>query len=177
MRKELFKIAHWVKCKVCGESFNRDKEEAVLISPRRYAHKKCVETYEEDLKDLEHLQEYIKQLFKVEKLPAKVDKQIKSFKKEYEYSYSGMEKSLIWFYEIKRNSLEKANGGIGIIPYIYQEATQYYYALYLAKLANEKVDMTIFSKEIREIKIPSPKTYSKPPKLFNIEIGDDTDEE
>ena len=47
-----------------------------------------------------------------------------------------MLKTLIYWYEIKGNSTEKANGGIGIIPYVYKDASEYYYSIYLAQIAN-----------------------------------------
>lgn len=32
----------------------------------------------------------------------------------------------MYFFDIKQNSIEKANNGIGIVPYIYEEANQYF---------------------------------------------------
>ena len=34
-------MAHKVKCYYCGKEFDRDKEEAVKVGARRYAHKTC----------------------------------------------------------------------------------------------------------------------------------------
>ena len=94
-----------------------------------------------------------------------VKKQIKEFKKEYDYSYSGMLKTLIWWYEIKGNSKEKANGGIGIIPFVYKDALTYYYSLYLAQLANENVE-SIPKPKVKEIEIYSPEVHRRPPKMW-----------
>ena len=58
---------------------------------------------------------------------------MESYKKEKEYSYSGMRKTLKYFFEVRGNSIEKANGGIGIIPYVYDEAYIYWRALWEAK--------------------------------------------
>jgi len=44
-----------------------------------------------------------------------------------------MLKALKYWYEVKKNPLD-TNRGIGIIPYIYNQAKEYYYALYLANL-------------------------------------------
>ena len=43
---------------------------------------------------------------------------IKLYKDYHEmgYSYSGMQKALYWHFELRHESIEKANGGIGIIP-------------------------------------------------------------
>ena len=64
-------------------------------------------------------------------------KQMKDFVENYHYTYSGMKKALVYFYEIKKNDISKANGGIGIIPYVYRDAYNYYYTLWLANQKNE----------------------------------------
>lgn len=166
-------MAHMVKCTVCGKQFNRDKIQAVKTSARRYAHYSCfpegelvpLETVDEDLIKLE---EYTAELLGEDYNPARVKKQIKDFKENYDYSYSGMLKTLIWFYEIKGNSKEKANGGIGIIPFVYKDALNYYYSLYLAQIANEEIAEIGYKPKIVEIEITSPEVYRKPPRMFNI---------
>lgn len=40
--------------------------------------------------------------------------------------YRGQLLTLKYFYEVKKNSLEKANGSIGIIPFVFAEARTYY---------------------------------------------------
>lgn len=110
-----------VKCSVCGERFDRDKVPAVKTGARRYAHLRCcpdgerVELEEAPIdNDLEQLENYIKQLLNEDYINARVRKQLKNFKEEYGYSYSGMLKSLVYFYEVQKNSKSKANGGIGM---------------------------------------------------------------
>lgn len=110
---------HQVKCKFCGETFDRDKEPFKQVSARRYAHLKCAQEYEKNKtkeeKDLEALEKYIMQLFDEPYVNARIRKQLKDYQKEYQYTYSGMLKTLMYWYEIKDNSIEKANGGIGIL--------------------------------------------------------------
>ena len=72
-------------------------------------------------------------------------------------------KSLIYFYQIKHNSIEKANGNIAIVPYIYKDAYNYFYELFLL----EQQEMKIEEKEEREIVIPPPKPKKKF-KLFKL---------
>lgn len=168
-------MAHIVKCTVCGESFDRDKIQAVKSGARRYAHYTCLPEGElvplpnavvdQDLVDLEN---YIKNLLGDDYNPARVKKQIKDYKNEYNYSYSGMLKALVWFYEIKGNSIEKANGGIGILPFVYQDAYNYYYSLYLAQLVNEEKDVNQYKTKVREIVIKSPSVAEKPIRLFDL---------
>ena len=161
-----------VKCKYCGKQFNRNAEPCIEVSSRRYAHKSCAEQYlnsiSKDEKDYLELEKYIKKLFGLNVLTAKIKRQIKEYKEEYDYSYSGIQKTLYWWFEVRKNSLEKANDGIGIVPYVYDECKNYYYRLYLAKTANEIVNNTIPKAQIQEIEIGSPRVHINPPKLFKF---------
>lgn len=171
-------IAHYVICSVCGERFNRDTTPWVQTSSRRYAHKTCAIASEttrkqEDI-DKEELEKYIMKLLKEDYISPRVRKQMNTFIKDYNYTYSGMKKALVYFYEVKGNDPAKANGGIGIIPYIYNDALKYYYALYLAAVANEDKDVEHFQVKVREFSIEPPVRIIKPPRLFNL---DDLEEE
>jgi hypothetical protein len=70
---------------------------------------------------------------------------------------------LVYFYEIKGNSIEKANGGIGIVPYVYQNAFNYYYALWEAQ---QKIEQKVpiiqeYVPKVVEIRIPNPERKVK----------------
>ena len=158
-------------CKICGKQFDRNAEQAVIAGPRRYAHQKCLPTGElvpmENPIDpeLDKLNNYIINLLGKDYNAARVKKQIKDFK-EQGMSYSGMLKSLIYFYEVKGNSKEKANGGIGIVPFVYKDAYNYYYDLFMAQQRNE--NKKPFIERVREIIIKPPKV-EKPVKLFDLD--------
>ena len=162
--------AHMVICKYCNQKFNRDNEPFVVVGARRYAHKLCAEQAEaaipQDEKDYINLEKYIKTLFKTNTINAKIKKQIRDFKQEYGFTYTGMLKTLYWWYDIKGHTTELARDGIGIIPYVYADAEKYYYTLYLAKVMNDSV--TIYNPKIEEIEIASPLVYTQPTKLFNF---------
>lgn len=81
-----------------------------------------------------------------------------------------MLKALTWWFDVKKNTLEKTNGGIGILPYVYNDAKTYYYGLFLAQNINKNKH---FSHCTEEIEIQSPRAYVTPPKLWDIEGGDD----
>lgn len=166
-------MAHLVTCVYCKKRFDRDKIDTTQISARRYAHKECVEKNQKEKsqeeQDLEKLEQYIMKLFDEPYINARIKKQIKDYKAMYNYTYSGMLKSLIWFYEIKGNSIEKANGGIGIIPFIYKDALQYYYSLYLAKLSNENKNIEEYKPKIKYIEITPPSAIRKMKRLFNLD--------
>lgn len=151
---------HKVKCIHCGVTFDRDKEPFVQVSPRRYAHTICNKAEEDNRtqeeKDKDALLDYIKKLFKQDYVDPVVQKQIKVFKEEYNFSYTGILKALTYFYEIKGNSIEKANGRITIVTYIYKEAYDYYYNLWQAQEKNKDKDISMYIPKVEEIKIKSP---------------------
>ena len=171
-------MAHPVICVKCGQQFDRDVEQAVKVGGRRYAHYKCEPKGElvplpppkkkedpvED-EDLKKLKSYIEQLYGANVRWPLVMKQIQQYKKEYKYTYSGMLKSLIWFYEVKGNHVELSKG-IGIIPYAYQDAYNYYYSLFVAQSQNEKKDFQQITSKVREITIKPPEVKKKE-KFFN----------
>lgn len=163
-------MAHFVICKYCGCRFNRDVEPFVEVNARRYAHKKCAEQVEatipQDEKDYNNLEKYIKQLFKTDKINAKTKKQIRDFKQEYGYTYTGILKTLYWWYEIKGHTTELAKDGIGIVPYVYDDAESYYYTLYLADQINRRIQT--YQPKVIEVEIPSPEVEPNPIKLFKI---------
>ena len=101
-------------------------------------------------------------------------KQIKDFQIEYNYTYSGMLKTLIYWYEIKGNSKEKANGGIGIVHFIYNDAYNYYLGLFQAAQANKNKDLNKHVAHIKEIVIKPPKVQMK--KHFFDFLEDDYEE-
>lgn len=169
--------AHYVTCIYCKQRFNRDKEPFVQISARRYAHEECAKKHKveqtQEEKDLQALEQYIMKLLDEPYVNARVKKQIKDFQKDYNFTYSGMLKSLVWFYDVKGNPKDKANGGIGIIPYVYRDAYNYYYSLFLAKSSNENKDIEEYKPVIKEISIFSPRVKLKQHKLFNLDNAED----
>lgn len=169
-------MAHHVTCVYCQQRFDRDAEPTVQVSPRRYAHESCAKQKEseqsQEEKDYEALENYIMKIFSKEYVTAKIRKQIKDFRKEYNYTFSGMLKTLIWWFEIKGNSIDKTNGGIGIIPYIYEDACRYYYSLFLAQESSNNIEY--YKPVIKEIEIAPPQVWTAPPKLFKF--GEDMEE-
>ena len=165
-------MAHIVTCVYCKKKFDRDKIPFVQISQRRYAHKECSEQENQRLfkeeADKIALENYIIQLLKLEYITPRIRKQLNTYQEQYGYTYSGMHKALIYFYEIKGNSVEKANGGVGIIPYVYQDAYNYYYALWEAKQANKDKEIETYIPVEEVVRIPVPQRKLKKRKLFTF---------
>jgi hypothetical protein len=139
---------------------------------RRYAHKECSLTAEErktqEEQDKQDLDNYIIQLLKIDYIDARIRKQIKTYIEEHNYTYSGIKKALIYFYEVKGNSIEKANGGIGIVPFIYKDAFNYYYALWQAQQQNKDKVIVDYQPKVIEVVIPRPQRKVKQRQLFTF---------
>ena len=162
---------HQVKCLYCGKYFDRDKEPTKQVSARRYAHMDCwrehVANMSQQERDIEAFYDYTKKLFGEDYNYILTKKLAERYVKENKYTYSGMLKTLKWYYEKEGNSLDKSNGSIGIIPYIYKQALNYYYALYQAQLVNKEKDISNFTlPKVRTISIESPRVHVRRPRIW-----------
>lgn len=163
---------HIVKCPKCGERFDTQVIQAVKVSARRYGHATCypdltdfVPLGPEADPDLIVLKEYITKLYGENARWQLINKQIKQYIKENKYSLSGILKSLVYFYEVKNNSIEKSNYSIGIVPYVYQDAYTYYYNLFMAQEANKN---KFLSTQFKEITIRPPWIRGTKQQLFDL---------
>lgn len=125
---------HKVKCLTCGKEFDRDKIPFIQIG-RRYAHEKCPE---EDIKNEKKLQEAIdkdqfyqmvKSIYGSDYNYMLINAQAEDYIQQYGYTWSGMTGCLHWFYNINHGNIEEGHGGIGIIPFIYNQVRDYYMKL------------------------------------------------
>ena len=150
----------------------------IEISARRYGHATCypdnknfVECPNLESNDLIQLNEYIYSLFGENTNWALVKQQIKKYQ-EQGYSLTGIKKALVYFYDVKHNSKEKANNAIGIVPFIYQDAFNYYYSLWQAQSINQTKHISALPK-VKEVTIKLP-AVERPMKLFFS--GDDEED-
>lgn len=109
-----------VKCAFCEKQV--DKDIAVRYHEKNF-HFECAKKQEE--KDI--LMEYVCKLFGLKRPGPTVYSQLKTFmEKNNYYTYKGVLNALKYFYEIQKNSTKKSNQGIGIVPYVYDEAAVYF---------------------------------------------------
>lgn len=159
------------KCPICQLTFDRTKCEFVHLK-NRYYHKVCYEQMEaertEEEKSKEELERYIMAMFNTTFINARIRQQIKRMREQFNYSYTGILKSLIYFYDIRKNPIEKANGGIGIVPYVYEDARKYYYNLYLAQMKNENKVVSECVVKGKEIRMKPPVRKPRTRKLFDL---------
>ena len=165
---------HEVICLYCGEKFDAKKEEEGIVwtkpNSRRYAHINCPAAPKEQMNktkiehnEFDELYQYVKDVQKNNFNFVKFKKIVEKYKKDYNYSYSGMLKSLQWFYDVKRNPKDKfIEGSLGIIPFVYQDAYNYYYKIFIASQNSN----TEYEKKEKVIKIKAPEQKREKPKLF-----------
>lgn len=165
-------MAHYVTCTICKKRFDRDKYPAVLVNTRRYAHASCAGALSEEQakeeQDRQALEEYIIQLFNLKHMDGRITLQIKKFIQDYNYTYSGILRTLKYFYEVKKNDLSKSNNGIGIVPWVYQEAYNYYYNQWLLKQKNTDKNIEEYSPHYIDIVIKEPIRQPKKRKIFTF---------
>jgi hypothetical protein len=109
-----------VKCSLCGTGVL--KTEAQRHKNKNY-HPGCLCQQIEK----EELSEYICRLFSLKAPGPRIHTQIKSFLEKYpNYTRRGIKQALEYFYEVQKKPIDKANQGIGIVPYVYDAAQEYF---------------------------------------------------
>ncbi|MDK1672856.1 hypothetical protein QOK74_08220 [Staphylococcus saprophyticus] len=171
-------MAQLVKCPHCS---TKDSKENMVQQGKRYWHEECIteheiekensKTEEQKLKDRDKqerkdLIDYILELFNLDKPTGMILKQIKDLHDEpYFYRYKAMQMTLEYFFEIKNNSTSNARG-IGIVPYVYDEASEFYKSL--ARINKDETEINKQDKKVVTIKI-TPNTNRRSKKTINME--------
>lgn len=164
-------MAHIVKCVKCGQQFDRDKIQAIQIG-RRYAHLNCENAIiqqteiDKETQDLNNLRDCIQDIFGKDARWSLIMEQIKKYKEEKNYTYTGMMKSLIYFYKVKGNEVNAETGGVGIIPLYYDEARNYYLNIWLINQKNAEKNINDYIPKDITITIPNPQYPKKKKKIF-----------
>ena len=183
-----------VKCPFCEQDLDRNTEEFTKKATRYY-HKECLEKMElekkeksaikskrtidrdklsPDERDRRDLLDYALRI--LNKNPERKDDiilittQIKRIKEEHGYSYRGMLSTLQYFYEIRSESPYNSVG-IGIVPFVYEEAKEWYTKRSEAtkefiKLKENKIELV--TDRVLEIEINESRNKKKP----IVDIGD-----
>jgi len=132
----------------------------------------CAQNRSEEEKKVESEQnkffDYCKQVFGKDFDFVRTKRLAEGYIKKYNYTWSGMLKTLIYFFEVKKNSVSKAKGSIGIIPYTYQEALNHYYAIWQAQQLNIDKKIEDYVPEVIEITIPPPQPKPRKRRLFSF---------
>lgn len=145
-----------VKCSYCNSDTNKiEKTEAIRIDNKNF-HPNCAQKY----LDRKELNTTICEIFGFKAPGPRNNAYIKKFEGEG-MTFRGMTKALEYFYKVQKNSIEKANNGIGIIPWVYEEAQKYYEKR--EKMEKDMKEAIEYSKNKEEVeektrKVQMPKT-------------------
>lgn len=149
-----------VKCPVCGQLFQREETEYVQFK-QRYYHKECYETLSKNEVIKEQIHTLMREVLGDEYNKARISQQINQFGKEG-ISVNDIYKTLTYWYKVQGSSPQKANGGIGIVPFVVGQALDYYDKKEKRKELNKQVN----HEEPEAVTVVvHPKPISKPRRL------------
>lgn len=127
---------HMVKCAICGISFDTNTILAVHHGTTRYSHATCepyntdyVEMEEQKSPELRSLTDFIVELNNGNSKNldwAVLMKRITALKEKDGYTYGGIHGTLYYLFKIKKLRFNRDNILLGLVPYYYREASQYF---------------------------------------------------
>lgn len=143
---------------MCNYLVDKEAQEFVKHTTKHY-HKHCFEQFELGKQHRKELHEYICELYNMPQVNGFILKQIKEFEEVYGYKLGGMKLALHYFHVIEGNSVEVASGkyktqGIGIIPYVYDQAKDHFIKMQQIQQKASEID----------IKTEAEIIYVRPPK-------------
>lgn len=140
------------KCSMCEQTF--PKEKIHLIGGKNFCDK-CAVIRQKDIDDLKDLRDYIKlKLEPEDNLWPLITKQIKQFKEEYGFKYSGMKATLRYLFEYSEETYDwDRDLGIAFLQYYYRKANQFFSKLYELKKVNPDEIREILEKEENHVVI------------------------
>ena len=136
-----------VECRVCKQKFNRLDPNLIegvdWVKPvnLHYYHKKCYEDFakkkgqigkdgiELEVDDMvwkAAVEDYLKRDLKISIDYPRFNSQWKKYVEKDGRKPKGIYFTLKYFYDIRKNSPERSEGGIGIVSWIYEEAAEYW---------------------------------------------------
>ena len=140
------------KCSMCEQTF--PKEKMHLIGGKNFCDK-CALIRQKDIDDLKDLRDYIKlKLEPEDNLWPLITKQIKQYKEEYGFKYSGMKATLKYLFEYSEDPFNwDRDLGIAFLQYHYRKANQFFSKMYALKKVNPDEIREILEKKEKHVVI------------------------
>lgn len=177
---------HEVQCRACGKKFDLNaipETDWVMPSKGWYYHTKCYQDWKNNKaktdKDwIDMIYDFIARDLKGEYNWHMCEKQREAFVTKNKFTNKGIYFTLKYFYEVKGNKWEAGHGGIGIVPYVYKDATEYWTNIEWKKHGfMQAVEEQIFERANREvIKIKRPTTKKKKSK-YDLDLIEGAEED
>jgi len=122
------------ECRICHYPIDKKPETEGIdwIQPSRgwYFHKTCYDTWKAapatDEEWVSMIFDFLARDMKVKYNYHLCKAQIEKFWKDNKINPKGIYFTLKYFYEVKHNSWEKGHGGLGIVPWVFDDAKQYW---------------------------------------------------
>jgi len=152
------------KCDKCGKEFKKD--DMVQVGSK-YRCESCQKIQEKINDDRSELYDYICQLYETDVLHPLILKQMEEYKTQRKYKYKGMLLALRYFYETLGNTTENSKG-IGIIPWVYEDAKQNYINMKNANKSLNEIEGDLVEEQIVAIEVPQTIDFEKM-ELINID--------
>lgn len=125
---------------------------------------------EEEYQDKISLFNYLRKLLNKDELPAKIYKLTEDYIKKYEFTYSGILNTLIYYFDLCNHGVD--GDCIGIVPYYYADAKEYFDHYQTALNSNKVVEVDSIYKE-KKVKIKTPQVTPKLIDISRIGVADD----
>lgn len=135
-------MARLPSCPDCGVDIT-DKSVAKKVSGR-WVCPDCQVKREKEQADRQELYSLVADLFQIEFPTGMMMKQIKDMKEDLNYTYKGMTLSLIYWTETRGENMSNARG-VGIIPYIYEDAKDFYIKKMKVKKSIEEMEGAFYT--------------------------------
>ena len=170
------------ECRICKQKIDKEKDDWIMPSKNYYYHKKCYEDWKhsEPLKDEQwrpFIYDFISRDLKVPYNYHMCESQREKLLKEGKTN-KGIFFSLKYFYEVKHGDWEKGHGGLGIVPYIYNEACAYWVAQENKQAGIiQGIERQMMEARQRQKKVIHKKTEVKKPVIDLDSIAEMEDEE
>lgn len=142
-------------CPFC-KIYMSTKEEGKIYKTKKF-HNACFEKMLDDMDsgddEMVKLTQYICKLFNIKRINPLMSEQISTFTKTNGYTLSGIRASLYYFFEMEEREVGEDVKGIGIVPFVYDEARQFFEGLAKVKEKNKKFCQVVTE---NHVKIKSP---------------------
>jgi hypothetical protein len=173
--------SHFVKCYFCGERFDLNSEQGIKVNERRYGHLSCCpkeDIHKYKLVEMDSpvdpnyrkITDFIKELIGDHANWPLLAKQLKNMREKNNFTYSGILGTLQYLYVIKNTKIPNNYNVLGLVPYNYKNAKEYYQSI--KKIEEQTEVLKTTKEEIKEIEIPIP-IKSKKKKLFKLGEDDE----
>ena len=163
------------QCRICKVDINKEKDDWVMPSKNWYYHRKCYEDWKKatpvtDEAYKAYIYDFISRDLKVSYDYHMCEAQRQKFVKEHKMTNKGIFFALKYFYEIKHGDWEKGHGGLGIVPFIYNEACSYW----IMREKNSQGVVSEIERQMRAASERSKKTVQKQeikPRKFEVDFS------